>query len=961
MAWREWTRVLAVGLAVTAASATPVSAQATTGTITGRAQDGSGAVLPGVTVTLGSPAMIGGARTAVTDALGSYRFVQLPPGVYTVTFELISFKTLTFENVVVNANATATVNGPLQLDTLEESITVTSSTPTIDLQNSEVAVNWSEEQMENLPYGRGIRGLARLVPGLSPTQFDVGGNTVGGSTTTGARSYGRTGGELIQFDGVVWDQFFGDYNTYDQVQISGAAKGAEAQSPGVTLNFIVKSGSNQYHGTYLGAWQDGAFQGNNVTQSLRDQGFNPGNNKFTRYNDVSLDLGGPILRDRLWFYAAYGYNYSGLRIPGFIDTATGDQVEYFTRLDNPTLKLTYQLSANNKLEFTEQLNRKWQPYRNASAFLPREATQNQIAWTAIGPALKFTRVMNQNMTLAVGLNRSGYWWPDKAWTDDVRRVDLTTTQTRGAFLELRREPARYGYNATWSWYRPIGNTNHEIKSGVLGYRNTNYVETYGYPNQQIYRYRSLPGDGDFFLRPDSVQVFEYPNNTNAGVLFNSWYANDSITVSRRLTVNVGVRYDRYSSWLPEQGNPGTGPFATERLYAERHDFPTYTGWSPRVSAVYDVTGEGRIALKASYGRYSASGSGVTAATGPVAANVNPAATLVSTYNRWDGTIPYVPVPANLASVTGQSRNSAIDPGLKGEYMDEVTAGLDLGLSRNTTLRFNFVGKKDYRGWKELNVAQPFEAFTDRATGIDPGRDNVVGTADDRPIEIWSVPRSYPGFGQVQSLFVNTEGDEGNDTYRAFETTFSKVHTNGWSLLASYVVDRRNVKNITPRTPNEALYGIFANTLGTTAGQPASRELPETHQGVRLSGSVDLPWGLLVASTFTAQQGAYFGRIVQIRDALNTLQEVTVESQAGRYDWVKLSDLRVSKTLSLPGSQSLEAFVDCFNLFNTSVVLRRVMVNGPNYDKPLSTGGIDAASANPIPAARVFRISARYRF
>ncbi|MCC6990669.1 MAG: hypothetical protein IT181_16800, partial [Acidobacteria bacterium] len=374
-----------------------------------------------------------------------------------------------------------------------------------------------------------------------------------------------------------------------------------------------------------------------------------------------------------------------------------------------------------------------------------------------------------------------------------------------------------------------------------------------------------------------------------------------------------------------------------------------------------ITGQGRIALKGSYGRYSAAGSGVTAATGPVAANVNPAATLVSTYNRWNGTIPYTPVAADLASVTGQSRNSAIAADLKGEYMDEVTAGLDLGLSQNTTLRFNFVGKKDYRGWKELNGAQPYEAFTDRATGIDPGKDNVAGTADDKTIEIFSVPRTYPGFGQVQSLFVNTDGDEGNDTYRAFETTFSKAHTNGWSLLASYVIDRRNVKNIKPRNPNEALYGVFANTLGTTAGQPAAQELPETHQGVRLSGTVDLPWGMLMASTFTAQQGAYFGRIVQIRDALNTLQEVTVDAQAGRYNWVKLSDLRVSKTITLPRSQSFEAFVDCFNLFNSSVVLRRVMVNGVNFDKPLSTGGIDAASANPIPAARVFRISARYRF
>ena len=219
----------------------------------------------------------------------------------------------------------------------------------IDLQSTTVGVNWDEKQMEDLPYGRGVRGLARLVPGLSPTQFDVGGNTVGGSTTTGARCYGRSGQELIKFDGVVWDQFFGDYNTYEQVQISAAAKGAEAQSPGVTLSFVIKSGGNNFSGMYLAAWQDGAFQGDNVTQELRDQGYNPGNNKFTRYNDVSLDLGGPIIRDKLWFYGAYGYNYSGLFIPGFISEETGEQVEYFTRLDNPTLKLTYQMNTEQQV------------------------------------------------------------------------------------------------------------------------------------------------------------------------------------------------------------------------------------------------------------------------------------------------------------------------------------------------------------------------------------------------------------------------------------------------------------------------------------------------------------------------------------------------------------------------------------------------------------------------------------
>ena len=658
--------------------------------------------------------------------------------------------------------------------------------------------------MEDLPYGRGVRGLARLVPGLSPTQFDVGGNTVGGSTTTGARSYGRSGQELIKFDGVVWDQFFGDYNTYEQVQVSAAAKGAESQSPGVTLSFVIKSGSNKLSGMYLLAWQDGAFQDDNVTPELRAAGFDPGKNKFTRYNDISLDLGGPILRDKLWFYGAYGYNYSGLFIPGFISIETNEQVEYFTRLDNPTLKLTYQMSQNNKFELAQQFNRKWQPYRNASAFVPLEASQNQIAWTAIGPALKYTRIISNTMTADMGFNRSGYWWPDYAWTDDVRQIDQTTTATRGAFLEVYRKPVRWGYNGTYSWFTNLKNMSHEIKTGFLGYSSTNYLEQYGYPNQQIYRYRSQTGDTDLFARPDSVQVFDYPNNTNSGVLFNSWFANDAINLTRHITLNAGLRFDRYSSWLPEQGNPGTGPYADANIYPETHGFPTYSAWSPRLSFIYDLTGNGRVALKASYGRYAAAGSGPTASSGPTANDVNPAAITTSTY-RWTGQIPYTPNPADLQSVTGGRGNRRLDSNLEAAGMDEYTGGVDLGLSRNLTLRLNVVRKLDWGGSKELDLAQPFEAYTDARTSIDPGRDNIAGTADDGTVTVWSVPRTYPTFGQVIRLTTNTAPGEGEDKYWAFESTASKRYANGWSFLASYSIDRRDVRNIAARNPNEAAY------------------------------------------------------------------------------------------------------------------------------------------------------------
>jgi hypothetical protein len=937
---RIWLLALPLAL-VSAATAFP---QAITGTITGRALDASGGILPGVEVSVSSPSMIGGARTTFTDGQGVYRVTQLPSGDYRVTFKLSGFRTLNIDGVVVSVGGTMTINGTMQIDALSEEVTVISDTPVIDLQATTVGVNWDEKQMEDLPYGRGIRGLARLVPGLSPTQFDVGGNTVGGSTTTGARSYGRSGQELIKFDGVVWDQFFGDYNTYEQVQISAAAKGAEAQSPGVTLSFVIKSGGNDFSGMYLAAWQDGAFQGNNVTQELRDRGFNPGDNKFTRYNDVSLDLGGPILRDKLWFYAAYGYNYSGLFIPGFISERTGEQVEYFTRLDNPTLKLTYQMSQNNKFELAQQFNRKWQPYRNASAFVPLEASQNQIAWTAIGPALKYTRILNNNMTFDTGFNRSGYWWPDYAWTDDLRKNDLRTTSWRGAYLELYRKPIRWGYNGTWSWFKNIGDMNHEIKSGFLGYRSTSYVENYGYPNQQIYRYRSLPGDTDLFTRPDSVQVFEYPNNTNAGVNFNSWFLNDMVTLTRQLTLNVGARFDRYSSWLPEQGNPGTGPWATENIYSENRDFPVYNAWSPRLSVIYDLTGDGRVALKGSYGRYAASGSGVTAASGPVASTVNPNATSTRTY-RWTGQIPYIPDPADLQSVTGGSRDRRLDPGLKPEGMDEYTAGVDLGLSRDLTVRLNLVRKLDWGGNKEIDLGLPFEAYTDYRTAVDPGRDNIEGTADDGVVEVWSVPRSHPEFGTQRTLITNTAPGEGEDRYWAFESTASKRYSNGWSLLASYSIDRRDVRNNAPLNPNEARYNW---------------EDPQIYQGVRLSGTYELPWRVLVASTYTAQQGEYFPRTVQVRNALNSQVEVTVEGQAGRYDWVRLMDLRLSKTFTA-GKHSFEGMVDVFNLTNSSVILRHVNRNGTDYLKPLATSGIDAASANPIPAPRIFRLSFRYKF
>ena len=178
-------------LALTAGIALPLAAQQQTGAITGRATDAQGGALPGVTVSIASPNLIGGARTAVTDEQGVYRFTLLPGGVYTVTFNLTGFTTLNVESITLGAGVTATVNGKLEVGTLQESITVTSQTPTIDLESSKVAVTWDQQKLDELPYSRSLTGLVSLIPGLYATSLDVGGSSFGTGSGPAARRRSR--------------------------------------------------------------------------------------------------------------------------------------------------------------------------------------------------------------------------------------------------------------------------------------------------------------------------------------------------------------------------------------------------------------------------------------------------------------------------------------------------------------------------------------------------------------------------------------------------------------------------------------------------------------------------------------------------------------------------------------------------------------------------------------------------
>ena len=261
------------------------------------------------------------------------------------------------------------------------------------------------------------------------------------------------------------------------------------------------------------------------------------------------------------------------------------------------------------------------------------------------------------------------------------------------------------------------------------------------------------------------------------------------------------------------------------------------------------------------------------------------------------------------------------------------------------LRLNFVHKQDRGGSKTLDLAAPFEAYTEMATAVDPGRDNIAGTADDGVMYAWSVPRSYPGFGTVNTLITNVADGEAEARYWAYEATLSRQYSTGWSFLVSSTADLARVETQNPMNPNQERYNV---------------SLPVWNYALKVNGTYELPFGIAYASTYSAQSGDYYGRSAQMRNALNSTVTVLVDPRVSRYDWVRIWDNRFTKTFRMNGRHAIETSLDFYNTLNASTVLTQINVNGPNYLQP-SAGSSSAATATAILPPRIFRLTAKWRF
>jgi hypothetical protein len=453
--------------ALVALIAMPALAEAQSA-FTGVVRDTSGAVLPGVTVEAQSPVLIEGARTAVTDSGGQFRIVDLRPGTYALVFTLPGFKTSRLEGLVLETDFTATVNGTLEVGTLEESVTVTGASPVVDVASTARVQVLTREALDTLPTGRSIYSMAQLVPGVNLNQPDVGGSRAMQQTYMSTRGL-TSANNIVQVDGLMINGLDGDgavqqyiNNAFVQeMTYLTAGAGADVSPGGVRVNIVPRDGGNQFSGSFFGAWNDGAWQSDNMTPELAATGLRA-IDKINKIWDFNFGMGGPIKRNVLWFYGSmrhWGVHApiaDTFLVPGGGDpfpcqsgAISCDQGVDDQQIKSAVLRLTWQASPRNKLSvFFDEIDK----YRGHGMNAGVDANTASQVWTSPlynDAALKWTSTLSSRMLLEAGfsMNYEQYVIVNQdgvnqergsaAWYAGASRRDAN----RGYALERHRERA----------------------------------------------------------------------------------------------------------------------------------------------------------------------------------------------------------------------------------------------------------------------------------------------------------------------------------------------------------------------------------------------------------------------------------------------------------------------------------------------------------------------------------------
>ena len=447
----------------------PLRAQSATNTsaIEGRVVDESGAALPGVTVTIASPALQTPQLDAQSDEGGRYRFTALPRGIYTLTFTLSGFQKITRTDVNIDAGFVATVDIRLAVGQIEENITVTGQSPVIDVRTTTVTSNIKKEVLETLPTSRSYEDMGKLAPGVRVSGIpDVGGNHTGGGRGSLVNYGSSNGGSTLMLDGVNTDGTAGYYDmgAVDEMIVNPSGNDPEIPTPGMAFQVIIKSGGNTFHGDGLYAFQTRGLQGDNIDDRLRALGVSSGN-PMDRYYDLNGSLGGRIVQDRLWFFGSGRRKEYRQELIGFAGgpgpdnlyyTADDEQGLTVDRENNAVAKFQSHLSNGQTLSYMRHYDYKKQDNRAGGAFIPHESAGDYELPNTVHVA-EYTNALTSRSLLRLAIGQS--YWNSRAdpYTDNAPGFDNVTQRYSGAYVNsVGNDSTPAGsFSSRWQYRRQL--------------------------------------------------------------------------------------------------------------------------------------------------------------------------------------------------------------------------------------------------------------------------------------------------------------------------------------------------------------------------------------------------------------------------------------------------------------------------------------------------------------------------
>jgi hypothetical protein len=969
--------------------------------IAGIVRDTSQAILPGVTVEASSPALIEKVRTVVTDATGQYRIVDLRPGTYTVTFTLPGFSTVKREGIELTGTFVATVNGELRVGALEETITVTGETPVVDVQSARTQQTLSQELLTAIPTARNYQNLHVLVPGVSVT---AGSQDVGGAGGDQQIYFAAHGGDvrdsklLVNGLSVAAPVSNGGRTMYvphaatsEEVSITTSGGLGEAETAGVVVNLVSKDGGNTFSGSMFGTGATEGMVSSNYDQALKDAGLRAPN-KVKNVFDYEGTLGGPIRKDRLWFFFDMRYNGAANWVAGmFVNKNAGDPAKwnYEPDLTKPvfsdqfwlseSLRLTWQPTPRNKISVSaEDQLRCVGCSQNASVTSSPEANQKgtthpnnlfQLVWTS-----PFSNRILLEAGLSIFRHRYGSEpFPGQSNPDLIRVTEqgglipgLTYRASIG--VESRSWAATYPTRASITYTSGA----HSMK---FGYNGTYYIQSSDSNSLLGIAYRFRDGV------PNQLTVSAHPSSYYMHPHMGGLYAQDQWTMNR-LTLAGGLRYDYFTTRFPASQLGPTRFVPTPLVFPEEHG-AHLQDITLRGSAAYDVFGNGKTALKVSLGKYVLAQDNTSSLQGAAAAPM--ARIALSTSRAWnDANRNFVP-DCNLTDLAANGECGAAADQTFGKavfttrYDPEILKGWGI---RPYNWAFDIAVQRELLPRVSANVGYFRRWFGNFVVAADQARPFSAYTFFDLPVP--TDPR-LPISGVVKGFFdVNPDRFGVVDNLVTAASNYGK-QTKEWNgvdvsvnarlsdvLLQGGVStgrESRNICEVAAKYPN-----VLSNANIFTGNREGSGlSIPMQYcdakgtflTQIKLLGSYTVPRidvqfaatvqsipGQDIQASYTAPNAVVaplLGRNLSGNAAnttLNLLPQLTYYS-----DRVNQVDFRAAKILRF-GPRRVQAALDLYNALNSNVV--------QTYNPSYSPTGSWRVPTGILPG-RVIKVSAQLDF